>query len=124
MEQLLQQVQRQGQDWGYSWLPLTAVEAVVWLLAGTILRPAGKMKQALAYFGRAQDAIDSELARQKLGLQVAIDALSRPHAVLRSSCPDTPVCCLYADADRTLEESSCLELPLDRVIIAEGPSIN
>ena len=78
MEQLLQQVQLQGQGWGYSWLPLAAVDAVVWLLAVTILRPAGRMKQALAYFGRAQDAIDSELARQQLGLQVPFDAVITP----------------------------------------------
>lgn len=70
MQKLLQQVQ--GQAWGYSWLPLGAVEAVVCLLGGTILRPAGKLRQALAYFTQAQQAIDAELQQQHLGIQVLL----------------------------------------------------
>ena len=68
MEDLLQQVQ--GQAWGYSWMPLAAVEATVCLLAGTILRPAGKLRQALAYFARAEKAIDVELLQQHLEVTV------------------------------------------------------
>lgn len=68
MEMLLQQVQ--GQPWGYSWIPTAAVEAVVYLLAGNIMRPAGKLKQALAFFARAEQATDAELQRQHLGVKV------------------------------------------------------
>ena len=68
METLLKQVQ--GQAWGYSWMPLAAVEATVCLLAGTILRPAGKLRQALAYFARAEKAIDVELLQQHLEVTV------------------------------------------------------
>ena len=70
MQKLLQQVQ--GQAWGYSWLPLGAVEAVVCLLGATILRPAGKLRQALASFTQAQQAIHAELPQQDVGIQVLL----------------------------------------------------
>lgn len=68
MEMLLQQVQ--GHTWGYSWISTPAVEAVVCLLAAAILRPAGKLKQALAYLARAQQGIHAELQQHNLGIEV------------------------------------------------------
>ena len=69
MEQLVEQIQ--GAEWQYTWLPTGAVQAVVCWLAATILRPPGKFAQAIPYFCRGQQAIDEELKRHHIGMQVA-----------------------------------------------------
>ena len=68
MEQLLEQIG--GREWGYVWLPTAAVQALVGWLAATIFRPPGRFKQAMVYFSQAQQAIDEELRRQRIGVQV------------------------------------------------------
>ena len=63
--------QIQGAQWQYAWLPTGAVQALVCWLAATILRPPGKFAQAIPYFCQAQQAIDDELRRHHIGMQVA-----------------------------------------------------
>ena len=69
MEQLVQQIN--GAEWQYAWLPTSAVQALVCWLAATILRPAGKFAQAIPYLSQGQQAIDEELRRHHIGVQVA-----------------------------------------------------
>ena len=92
MEQLVQQVQ--GAQWQYAWLPTGAVQGLVCCLAATILRPPGKFAQAIPYFCQGQQAIDDELRRHHIGMQVACPActvcrdLSLSLCGCHSSCVD------------------------------------
>lgn len=59
-----------GAPWQYAWLPTGAVQALVCWLAATLLRPPGKFAQAVPYFCRGRQAIDEELKRHNIGMQV------------------------------------------------------
>ena len=74
LSRLLEQIG--DREWEYTWLPTAAVHALVSCLIGTIYRPKGRFKQALAYLSQAQQLIDEELQHQgiKVSLSVHVTA--------------------------------------------------
>uniref|UniRef100_A0A383VZC9 Cohesin loading complex subunit SCC4 homolog n=1 Tax=Tetradesmus obliquus TaxID=3088 RepID=A0A383VZC9_TETOB len=65
-ESLLQLLGEQ-QQMPYRWLPAAALGALVQLLAAIILKPGGKMKQALLHISRGLQLVDQQLAALHVG---------------------------------------------------------
>ncbi|KAF6255054.1 cohesin loading factor [Scenedesmus sp. NREL 46B-D3] len=65
--QLLGQQQQQQQQLPYRWLPPAALGALVQLLAAVILKPGGKVKQALLHISRGLQLVEQQLAAQHVG---------------------------------------------------------
>lgn len=96
MEQLVEQIQ--GAEWQYAWLPTGAVQALVYWLAATILRPPGRFPQAMSYFCQGQQAIDEELKRHHIGVQVLFSPplpCSMTVACTHCSCFPPPPCPMF-----------------------------
>jgi hypothetical protein len=54
---MLQLLGQQQQLLPYRWLPAAALGALVQLLAAVILKPGGKVKQALLHISRGETAV-------------------------------------------------------------------
>lgn len=59
-----------GEPWSYRWLPASAVCAAACLACACVLRPGGKLKDALKYLERGQCYIENELHAQRIDIQV------------------------------------------------------
>jgi hypothetical protein len=66
----------EGQNWLYPWLPAGAARAAACLVCAGVLRPSGRFKEALVHLQRGNAAVDKELARQNISLEVC---LLKPH---------------------------------------------
>lgn len=73
------------QPWSYNWLPTRAVCAAACLACACVLRPGGKLKDALKYLERGQRLIEGELHAQHIDLQVR--SLQDPRLLVLSWLP-------------------------------------
>ncbi|CAL8469751.1 g9293 [Coccomyxa elongata] len=64
------------EPWSYRWLPASAVCAAACLACACVLRPGGKLKDALKYLERGQCYIENELRAQRTDIQAGEAALA------------------------------------------------
>ncbi len=60
----------QDQAWSYEWLPVRVVCSAACLACACMLRPGGKLKDALQFLDWGQRLITDELAAQRVDLEV------------------------------------------------------
>jgi hypothetical protein len=60
------------QAWSYDWLPARVVCSAACLACACVLRPGGKLKDAMHFLERGQRLIRDELTVQRVDLKVCI----------------------------------------------------
>lgn len=58
------------QAWSYDWLPARVVCSAACLACACVLRPGGKLKDAMQFLERGQRLIRDELTAQRVDLEV------------------------------------------------------
>ncbi len=62
---------RTGQpQWAYPWLPAGAVRAAACLVCAGVLRPGGRLKEALAFVEHGHECLQAEVHRQHINVEV------------------------------------------------------